>query len=1191
MLVRRFGWLWVLGLVAGCNAQAVEVPLAPRFEVMTAANGLPSSQVYALAEDQTGYLWVGTLDGLARYDGVDFTVYRHAVDDDTTLEANSVQALYVDAQDRIWVGTEGGGVAVLDAQRRHFQRYSPRSDPRFLLNDVWAITSQPDGVVWIGGYGGGLHRLDTRSNEVTVFRAGPEGEGLPSDHVLDLALMQDGRLLIATSKGLAILNQGVFEPVPPFQHPRPDMVMSLLPQPDGSVWVGTQGDFERLVDGRFESVLDEKPGRQLVAAGVLRAVVDRHGNHWLGTRTGLRYLRDGQVHDLAAYASLPEDEMVLDLLEDHEGGLWVALRNVGLLRLSPDWMNFAVLQAGKPERGGLHSNTIADSSSDNAGGLWLMHRDGVLEHVAADGVITRYLEGSAETKKVHYASAVLARSDGRLWLGHAYGLSLFDPASGALRQWQADDAHAPTPVGMVDHLLHDADGNVWLSAYGGGVQWRDAEGKILGTWASNQVDGLPAGSIEAMRLGPDDRLWLAGDFGVLRLDAGNKHFEAITGIEPGRIMGITFSPEGELWLARLGSLERYAVRAGDAELRERIGPAQGLPAMEVGGLLTDGSGDIWLTSIRGLWRYSHKNASLRHFGASDGLPSEEFNVTAPLQTRNGVVVASTTRGAVVFDPARIKRSRTEPRLVLQNVSVLRPDGRIEASVQEPVRLDWLDRNLSVQARFLSFANAPSNRYRFRLRGFESRWMEVDARGERVFTQLPPGRYQLEIVGGNAADVWAAAPLRLGIEVAGPWWHSTPAYAGYVVLGLLLAGIGVMGYRKRLERQHRLELAEHQLAWAMRASEAKSNFLATMGHEIRTPMTGVLGMAELLLKSPLDGRQRGYVEAIQRSGDLMLRLVNDALDLARIEAGKLSLANEAFDLHALFRQVEHLMRPLAKRKGLALHVVFESDAPRWVRGDGQRVQQVLLNLVGNAVKFTSSGEVELHLAGAPDGVVVSVRDTGPGLDEEQQERLFRRFEQADGELTARRHGGSGLGLAICRELVSAMGGKIEVDSAPDQGTTFRCRLPLAAAEPPRVGSNVAPVRPEDEAASACDILLVEDDVTVAQVITGLLTELGHRVVHVAHGLAALAELQRHDFALVFLDLDLPGLHGFEVARLMQLERTFLPIVALTARADVADEERARQVGMCSFLRKPVRSADLDAAIKQFARPVTRPSDEA
>lgn len=1170
------GWMTIcLGLGV---AQAVQLPEAPLFVQMTHADGLPSTYVNALEEDAAGYLWVATQDGLARYDGVEFTIYRHAVDDATTLPGNAVQVLHVDAQDRIWVGAEGGGISMLDVDRRAFRRYSPEADSRIALRDVWAIASQDDGVVWFGGYDGGLYRLDTQADAVQVFRAGDQDEGgLPSDHILDLLPMPDGRLFVATSAGLVILRDGVFEAAPPFHHPRPGMVLSLFAAPDASVWVGTQSGVERLAEGRFVPVFEDEAAQALVASGVPRIIADRNGGYWLGTRSGLRYAHEGKVRDATAYAALGGVELVLDMLEDHEGGLWFALRNVGLIRLPPDWRNFSVLHEGRRERGGLHSDHVFGASADAVGGLWLMHRDGVLEHVAPGGDVTAYLDSPEVRSTMRMGSAVLARADGRLWLGHARGLSLFDPASGTLQHWYADDGPDAPPRGLVDLLRQDAQGGLWLSAYGGGLQQRDADGRVLRTWRTDAADGLPAGSIEDMAFGPDGRPWLAGDFGVLRLDEGGEHFMPVPGIEPGRLMSLAFVPGGDLWVARPGFIEGHALQGGRAERRESIDRAQGMPAVEVGGMLADASGDIWFTSSRGLWRYARHSGTLRQFGVRDGLPSEEFISKPPLITANGVVVASTNKGVVTFDPHRIALSRTEPRLVLDGVSVLRPDGRAGLGSESPLNLTWADRELAVKARLLSFVDAPSNRYRFRLRGFDAQWVDVGARGERVFTQLPPGQYLLEIVGGTGLDVWSSTPLRVPIHVAAPWWRQGWAYALYAFFALALLVIGFMAWRARLTRRHQLELAQRQREWAERASQAKSSFLATMGHEIRTPMTGVLGMAELLTKTTLDERQRGYVDAIRRSGDLMLRLVNDALDLARIEAGKLTLADEAFDMRALMRQVEQLMLPLAQRKGLALTLSLGPKAPRYLRGDGQRVQQVVLNLVGNAVKFTESGEVAIALEQGAGGMEVSVRDTGPGLDAEQQSRLYQRFEQAEGHLTARRHGGSGLGLSICQELASAMGGRIRVESAPGQGSTFCFEAPLPEAQAPQARES-----DQADAVTGRDILLVEDDATVAQVVIGLLQAQGHRVAHAPHGLAALAELRARRYALVFMDLDLPGINGFEIARLIGSGGDAPPIIALTARADAAAETRAVEAGMQGFLRKPVRGEELADVVRRLAR---------
>ena len=444
----------------------------------------------------------------------------------------------------------------------------------------------------------------------------------------------------------------------------------------------------------------------------------------------------------------------------------------------------------------------------------------------------------------------------------------------------------------------------------------------------------------------------------------------------------------------------------------------------------------------------------------------------------------------------------------------------------------------------------------------------------MFSTLPAGSYRLEVIAANADGLWSPKQL-LQLDVLPPWWRTVWAR----VLGLLvlvaLLGAAALLYRQRIGARHRAQWREQQRAQAEQNSLAKSRFLATLGHEIRTPMTGVLGMAELLLASPLEPKQHGRVQAIQRAGQHLLRLVNDALDLARIESGKLTLDDRSFDLHALMDEVAALLAPLAQAKGLAFSLQRSPATPRGLRGDADRIRQILLNLGNNAIKFTERGEVALRSQPmAPHGVLVEVSDTGPGMNAEQQARLFQRFEQAEGLRTSQRYGGSGLGLAISQELAAAMGGRIEVSSAPGQGATFRVSLPLANAE---LEAAATPTAPTAAGPQGLRILVVEDEATVAEVILGLLQVRGHRAVHASQGLAALAELQTGAFDLAFLDLDLPGLDGLELARLIRAQDHRLPLVALTARADAEAEPLALQAGMQGFLRKPVTSAMLQEAI--------------
>jgi CheY-like chemotaxis protein/anti-sigma regulatory factor (Ser/Thr protein kinase) len=309
--------------------------------------------------------------------------------------------------------------------------------------------------------------------------------------------------------------------------------------------------------------------------------------------------------------------------------------------------------------------------------------------------------------------------------------------------------------------------------------------------------------------------------------------------------------------------------------------------------------------------------------------------------------------------------------------------------------------------------------------------------------------------------------------------------------------------------------------------------------------------------------------------MMLRLLNDSLDLARIEAGKLELESTALDLHALVRDVADLAGPLARAKGVGWDVARAADAPRWVHGDAVRIKQIVLNLVNNAIKFTDSGTVSLALGRGPDGSAqFRVGDSGPGISAADQQRLFRRFEQTD---RPQRHGGSGLGLAICRELVTRMHGEILLDSGTGNGSMFTVTLPLAHCAAGEIVENAAslpaPMTPR------C-LLLVEDDPTVAAVIIGLLGASGHDVRHVPHALAALSEIATAKYAAVLIDLDLPGVDGLALARMIRAGEAGtarLPLIGISARCVGDEEALCLAAGMDAFLRKPVTAATLDAYI--------------
>jgi signal transduction histidine kinase/CheY-like chemotaxis protein/streptogramin lyase len=1145
----------------------------PQFRRYEAIDGLPSSSVYAVVQDRDGAMWFGTKGGIARYDGVDFKVFRHAADDPDSLHDNGIASLLFDHEGRLWAGGLEAGLNRYDAATGKFRHWShDRRDPSSLSSDkVWTIAQGADGSLWVGTmHGLDRMRADGRSFEhVTNELLGPD----PTAFGLVSVVHFDDRqqLWIGSARGVFRRDAGG-------QMHRVLRMGSTVPI---EVWqIDSTGDEVRLATAKGLLLVGKDDVARPFAAdvipqgNVLSSVRDAAGRLWIGTQRGL-FLQHQPAGPVLAVTNQPvlhgnlPGTWVWTILTDHEGGLWVTLLDGGVAYLAPGWNDTSRFTHIPDDPTSLRDSIVTAIARGHDGRIWVGERGGRIDKLdPISGKVEHVLSGLGGD-----VSGMTQDAHERLWV----------IAQGALYRYT--EGHRPErvdPLGQwLKHPLEvelGPDDRMYVRTFGEGLFRVEQNTLAVTPVPMEQANQRVLWGSQLTLYG--GVFWYASDGGLLRLDPGHGRFEVIPGVSNDRaVNAFSFTPEG-VWLARSDGLEHYHHVGADLRLDRTVDAAHGWPSINVVDLRVDAFGRVWLLGRDGLWRFDPEQGAFRSFGLQNGLASGEFSRGYALMP-GGNLYAPTLGGVVGFNPERIRDRASVSPLAITRVSVRR-GGKLQVLPhgQAVIQLGWKDREVSVVARVFSYIDPAANRYRFKLNGFDTVWVDTGSRGEREFAGLAAGNYTLEVQAAGAGGQWVALPTPLTIQVQAPPWTRWWAWLGYVLLVLAAVWLGSWSWRRRLAQRHHVQLIEQQRQLAEQASASKTQFLATLSHEIRTPMTGVMGMAELLLSTSLSPVQHDYTQAMQRSGGMLLKLLNDALDLARIEAGKLELELAPFEPRQLVEDVAQLEQGLAHAKGIRFALEVADDLPARVIGDAMRTKQVLLNLANNALKFTEHGSVTLRAQRVVNGVLFSISDTGPGIPEASQARLFQRFEQAE---SPQRRAGSGLGLAICRELVDMMGGSIELESRLAHGSTFHVRLPLS--EPP-------PLSPPIDVAedSRYRLLLVEDDTIVAAVICGLLERQGHTVCHVGNGLAALVELAHARFDAVLLDLDLPGVDGFQMARLMRQREHAgqrMPIVAVTARSGGKDEAQARAAGMDGFLRKPVSGDQLASALAQVIVVTTAP----
>ncbi len=1060
----------VVALLFVSSASASFFSSIKRFSI---EDGLPATTIYSMLRDNNGYFWLGTPSGLVRFDGYDFEVYSPNNSNNKPIRTANAGNIFLDSQNRLWIGSWGKGVAVYDDALNKLHQFEQNlTDPNALQsNMVQVIFEDQGGQIWLGTNGGGLAKFNEANLNFTNFVNNPDDNAsLSHNRVWSIAQDKSGNLWVGTGEGLNLLPVGEnkFQRFTPennnpksIDHP---IVRALMVDDANRIWVGTELSFGQFMpdDGSYRI---KQPENSQITASITRIRLGVEGEIWIGTQKGLyRYQPENDkftpLVNADKYSLMPHDD-IRDIYVDKNNAIWVATRYAGLSRIEFTPSIFKAFRYYSQD-GGIQEpiKTVYSLYEDSLGNVWVGTSEGLL------------LWTPESTRRVNFDNLPNAADiytmeeddSGNLWIGLEVGLGMLplDRQSFVMRN---DILKGFENLGVND-LHFSSRGEMWITTNHGGVVRYGPNGTDYFKHDPDNFDSISTDSVNKVFEDSKGRMWFSTNgTGANRLDPGRSKFFHYNANSTGgdtllsfNIYDIFQSADGTMWFGGSNSLDKLD---DVTDTFDHFTRSDGLANSNIRAIIEDDFGDLWLSTDYGISQYKRTQKYFVNYLQQDGLHDNHFFQRSALKSeRHGIFFGGNngfTQVAAV--PVAINPTLPEPQITgvwVDGKKLLRfsyDDGK-------PLQLSHTVKNIEIRYSALDFTDPDNNQYKYRLVNFNDEWSSISRDNEVSYSGLDSGNYIFELRASNNNNVWSASPLRLEIDISTPWWR-----LWWLRLLLLLAmiAIAIVWYKHRtraLASQKRLleeevSLRTDDLLNAQKQliesekNASLSGLVAGVAHEINTPVgISVTAASNLLERTKQLTRQfesgkikrsefSGHIKNINDSAEMVLSNLTRAAELIRsfkeVSVDQISQQRRSFNFAHYMDEIIASLRPKLKKANVSVEVSCPKDInlDSYPGAIAQLVTNLTINAIVHAFDGQDSGQIDIAIEQKDELILLTFCDNGKGIPADQLDKIFEPFYT-----TKRGKGGSGLGLQIISNIVNIrLGGNIRCESEVGKGTCF------------------------------------------------------------------------------------------------------------------------------------------------------------